>query len=68
MKNISTFSVYPLSEDALRVTNGGSEFSESIFRGIGWVTGGIAGGVVSACNYYLDYQREVAKLGLVPIM
>lgn len=64
MKNISTFTVYPLSEDALRITNGGSEFSESVFRGIGWVVGGIVG----ACNYYLDYQREVAKLGLVPIM
>lgn len=63
MKNVSELNLKALSDEDLKLTSGGSEFSESLVYAIGWV----AGAAVSMWESFLRHQIQMEKHGLHPI-
>lgn len=64
MKNLSKLNLKTLSYDESCFTNGGSEFSESVFRGVGWVVGAI----VSCWESFVENQARMDANGLHPAL
>lgn len=59
MKNLAEINVELLTENELVKIDGGSEFSEAVFRAIGWT----AGQVVNAFNAMADVYGELHASG-----
>ncbi len=63
MKNTKGLNLEILTTEEQRSIDGGSEFSESVFRGIGWFVGSIA----AIGQSFLENQSRVATAGYHPI-
>ena len=59
MKNLNELNLRELNQEELHNTCGGSEFSESVFRSIGWAIGGL----MAAGESFLNYQTMIAEKG-----
>ncbi len=59
MKNQLTNTFRELNHEELRTVCGGSEFSESVFRSIGWAVGGL----LAAGESFLKYQTMITENG-----
>ncbi len=59
MKNQLANNFQELNSDELRSICGGSDFSESVFRSIGWVVGGL----IAVGESFLSYQTLIAEKG-----
>ena len=62
MKNTSEYGVQELQHDDLTFVNGGSEFSESFVKSVGWVVGALGG----MWESFVRNQEEMYKRGLHP--
>jgi len=59
MKNQFDPELRNLSAEEMNTVNGGSEFSESVFRAIGWVVGGL----MAAAESTVKYQEVISEKG-----
>lgn len=64
MKTISELNLKALSAEELLFTQGGSEFSKSVFFSIGWV----AGAVTAMWESFITNQERMYKNGLHPAL
>lgn len=62
MKNLIQLNLRELNQEELHNSCGGSEFSESVFRGIGWAVGGLK----AMGESFMNYQIIIAEKGYNP--
>lgn len=63
MKNLSNAGIKELNPEELRHVGGGSEFSLSVFRAIGWVVGGVQ----AMGESWMNYQARMAENEYHPV-
>lgn len=62
MKHTTETSFQELTHDELSQVSGGSEFTEDVFRGIGWIVGGLK----AMGESFMNHQIRMENAGYVP--